>query len=71
MPKESPVEFRIPLTDAEVTMFENCATADVYDRAITTVRKTRDGAFPLDWWENMINNGRMARILARWGKGSR
>lgn len=61
-----PVEFRIPITEAESLALEDCKDGDTYAKIITAIRAARDGAFPADWWENMIDSGKMYRILSRW-----
>ena len=58
------------LTESEVEMLEECQTAMEWTIACDTIKETRDGNYPDDWWPEVKLTGMMDRIMARWDSNS-
>ena len=55
------------LTQEELGALESCNSGKDWDAACDEIKKTRNGAYPPDWWATVKQTGMMARIFARWG----
>lgn len=55
-----------PLTAEELTMLDNVRTAAEHRAACDKVKDARDGHYPDDWYEKMIQSGKTDEIARRY-----
>ena len=59
------------LTQEELGVLKSCNSEKDWNAACDEIKRTRDGAYPPDWWAKVKLSGMMARISARWGSDDR
>lgn len=58
------------ITESELKMLDSCQSATDWSKACSTIKASRNGEYPEDWWKKVKQSGLMDKILARWGAGS-
>lgn len=56
-----------PITDAELATLEEAKNDTEWNNACQVIKTARDGAFPSDWYQKVMQAGVITRFLARLG----
>jgi len=56
-----------PITEAELATLEAAKNDTEWNDACLVIKTARDGAFPSDWYERVMQAGVITRFLARYG----
>jgi len=54
------------ITEEEIAMCQACHTPQEWNTACDTIKASRGGNYPPNWWDEMKLSGRMEQIFARW-----
>jgi hypothetical protein len=56
-----------PITEAELATLESAKTDTEWNNACEVIKAARDGEFPSDWYERVMQAGVLIRFVARYG----
>ena len=58
------------ISDKELKLLERCQSAADWGIACDSIKRTRGGGYPDDWWDKVKLSGMMDRVMSRWGADS-
>ena len=53
------------ITDQEIEMLKACKTEEDWDKTCDTIKKARNGKYPIDWFPKVILSGLMDQIMGQ------
>ena len=56
------------LTNNEIAVLKSCQSEDDWTNAVQAIKDARNGYYPEDWFEKIVNSGLQKQIQSRWRK---